>query len=115
MTYSSICLPIIWGCSDLPDILLLGLLSDRDVLAVGFKLMLDDLSVSAVLHTECVVQYPCDIIFPVKTHTSCFIFNMEDFKDTQLFFFVFFILNYLYKKLTEYCKFQCYPGRLYNV
>lgn len=55
----------------LPYILLLGIFGHWDALAVGFEFMLDDLSVSTVLHTECVVQHPSDVIFPVQhTHVG---------------------------------------------
>ena len=47
-----------------PDILLLGVLGDGDTLAVGFELMLDDFSVSVVLHAESVVQDASDVIVP---------------------------------------------------
>lgn len=47
-----------------PNILLFGVLCDRDTLAVGFQFMLDDFSVGIVLNTESVVQDAGDVIVP---------------------------------------------------
>lgn len=48
----------------IPDILLLGILGDRDTLAIGFQLVLDNFSVGIVLYTEGVVQDTGDVIVP---------------------------------------------------
>ena len=45
-------------------ILLLGVLADRHILAVGLQLVLDDLAIRAVLHAEGVVQHPRDVVVP---------------------------------------------------
>lgn len=57
------------GCREraplsLPDVFLLGVLRDGDALAVGFELVLDDLSVRVVLYAESVVQDAGDVIVP---------------------------------------------------
>ena len=46
------------------NILLLGVLADCHVLAVGLQLVLDDLAVRAVLHAEGVVQHARDVVVP---------------------------------------------------
>ncbi len=43
-------------------ILLLGVLSDRGALAVGFELVLNNLSICIVFDAERVVQHPSDVI-----------------------------------------------------
>lgn len=61
------------SCASLPDIFLLGVLSDWNALAVGFELMLNDLSICIVFYTERVVQHSCDVIVTkdkVKRHSS---------------------------------------------
>lgn len=50
-----------------PHILLLGVLGDGDALAIGFQLMLNDLSVCIVFNAERVVQHPCDVIISKYT------------------------------------------------
>lgn len=47
-----------------PDVLLLGVLGDGDALTIGLELVLDDLSVGIVFHTEGVVQHTCNVIVP---------------------------------------------------
>lgn len=47
-----------------PHILLFGVLSDRDALSIGLKLMLDYLSIGIVFYTEGVVQHTCDVVVP---------------------------------------------------
>ncbi len=44
-------------------ILLLGVLCDWDALAVGFELVLNNLSICIVFDAERVVQHPSDVIF----------------------------------------------------
>lgn len=48
--------------AEVPDIFLFVLLCHRDAFAIGFQLMLNDLPVGIVLHTECVVQDPGDVV-----------------------------------------------------
>lgn len=48
----------------LPDIFLLGLLRYRNAFPVWLQLMLDDLTIGVVLHTEGVVQDAGDVIVP---------------------------------------------------
>lgn len=50
----------------LPHIFLLVVLSDRNALAVGFELMLDNLSICIVFYTERVVQHSRDVIVTKK-------------------------------------------------
>lgn len=52
-----------------PDVLFLGVLSDRDALTVGLELMLDDLSVGIVFNAEGVVQHTCDVVVPGERET----------------------------------------------
>lgn len=47
-----------------PHVFFLGVLGDRDALAVGLELMLNDLSVGVVFYAEGVVQHTCDVIVP---------------------------------------------------
>lgn len=48
--------------ADVPDIFLFVLLCHRDAFAIGFQLMLNDLPISVVFHTERVVQDPGDVV-----------------------------------------------------
>ena len=66
---SAVCLRVLGtqaaaSSSSVPDILLLGVLGDRDSLAVGLQFVLDDLAVGIVLHTERMVQHPRDVVVP---------------------------------------------------
>lgn len=51
-------------------VLLLGVLRDRHVLAVGLELVLDELAVCTVLHTEGVVQHARDVVVPGARETD---------------------------------------------
>lgn len=46
------------------DVLLLGVLRDREALPAGLQLVLDDLAVGVVLHAEGVVQHARDVVLP---------------------------------------------------
>lgn len=49
-----------------PHILFLCVLGNRDGLAIGLELMLDDLPIGIVLYAEGVVQHTSDVIVPAE-------------------------------------------------
>lgn len=53
-----------------PDVLFLGVLSNRDALTVGLQLVLDDLSVGIVFDAEGVVQHTCDVVVTEEREAS---------------------------------------------
>ncbi len=73
-------------------ILLLGVLSDRGALAVGFELVLNNLSICIVFDAERVVQHPSDVILSKPRQQKKKILLLFDYACTILIYIPFYYI-----------------------